>query len=81
MFAGMGSILLRLDKNGAFLWQLRVDTAKMLSCPGTRSPRTKTVGLITGGRAHTLHEFINLAPLEKGTAQLTRLVSKAWGTL
>jgi tripeptide aminopeptidase len=37
-----------------------------------------TIGLTTGGRAHTVHEFINIAPLEKGVEQLVRLVSKAW---
>jgi tripeptide aminopeptidase len=37
-----------------------------------------TVGLTTGGRAHTVHEFINIPPLEKGVEQVFRLVSKAW---
>ena len=37
-----------------------------------------TIGLTTGGRAHTVHEFINIAPLEKGMEQLVRLVSRAW---
>ncbi|MGA2490135.1 MAG: M20/M25/M40 family metallo-hydrolase [Anaerolineales bacterium] len=37
-----------------------------------------TIGLTTGGRAHTVHEFINIAPLEKGVEQLVRLVSRAW---
>jgi tripeptide aminopeptidase len=37
-----------------------------------------TVGLTTGGRAHTVHEFINIAPLEKGVEQLVNLVSRAW---
>lgn len=37
-----------------------------------------TIGLTNGGRAHTVHEFINIAPLEKGMEQLVRLVSKAW---
>jgi len=41
---------------------------------------TITIGLTTGGRAHTVHEFINLAPLEKGLEQVVRLVSKAWDT-
>ena len=39
---------------------------------------TITVGLTTGGKAHTVHEFINIAPLENGVEQLVRLVSKAW---
>ncbi len=37
-----------------------------------------TIGLTNGGRAHTVHEFINIPPLEKGMEQLVRLVSKAW---
>lgn len=37
-----------------------------------------TIGLTTGGRAHTVHEFINIPPLEKGVEQLVKLVSKAW---
>lgn len=37
-----------------------------------------TIGLTSGGGAHTVHEYINIAPLEKGVEQLVRLVSKAW---
>ena len=37
-----------------------------------------TIGLTTGGRAHTIHEFINISPIEKGLEQLVRLVSRAW---
>jgi tripeptide aminopeptidase len=37
-----------------------------------------TIGLTTGGGAHTVHEYINIEPLEKGLEQLLRLVSKAW---
>jgi acetylornithine deacetylase/succinyl-diaminopimelate desuccinylase-like protein len=37
-----------------------------------------TIGLTTGGRGHTVHEFINIPPLEKGMEQLVKLVSKAW---
>ena len=37
-----------------------------------------TIGLTTGGRAHTVHEFINIPPLEKGLQQLVGLVSRAW---
>ena len=37
-----------------------------------------TIGLTTGGRAHTVHEFINTAPLAKGMEQLVNLVSRAW---
>ena len=37
-----------------------------------------TIGLTNGGRAHTVHEFINIPPLETGMKQLVELVSKAW---
>ena len=40
-----------------------------------------TIGLTTGGKAHTVHEFINLAPLEKGIEQLLQLVFKVWDTI
>jgi tripeptide aminopeptidase len=35
-----------------------------------------TIGLTTGGRAHTVQEFINLPPLEKGLEQVLCLVSR-----
>ena len=37
-----------------------------------------TIGLATGGKAHTVHEFINIPPLEKGMRQLVRLVQRVW---
>ena len=37
-----------------------------------------TIGLTTGGRGHTVHEFINLPPLEKGLEQLLCLVGRVW---
>jgi di/tripeptidase len=37
-----------------------------------------TIGLTTGGKAHSNNEYINIAPLEKGVEQLVRLVSRAW---
>lgn len=37
-----------------------------------------TIGLTTGGRAHTVHEYINVAPLELGLEQAIRLVERAW---
>ncbi len=37
-----------------------------------------TVGLTTGAGAHTLHEYINIEPLERGLEQVVRLVSRAW---
>jgi len=40
-----------------------------------------TIGLTTGGRAHTVHEYINITPLEKGMDQVLRLVSRVWAEL
>jgi tripeptide aminopeptidase len=37
-----------------------------------------TVGLTTGGKSHSVHEYINIAPLEKGVEQLVSLVSQVW---
>ena len=37
-----------------------------------------TIGLTAGGKAHTIHEYIQVAPLEKGVEQLVRLGSQAW---
>jgi len=49
--------------------------------PLSRGLAAVTIGLTTGGRAHSVDEFINVAPLEKGMEQLIRLVSKAWEAL
>ena len=49
--------------------------------PLSRGLPSLTIGLTTGGRAHTVHEFINLPPLEKGMDQVLRLVSKVWAVL
>jgi tripeptide aminopeptidase len=46
--------------------------------PLSRGLPSVAIGLTTGGRAHTVHEFMNIAPLENGMEQLIRLVSKAW---
>lgn len=46
--------------------------------PLSRGLPSITIGLTTGGRAHTLQEFINLAPLEKGMDQALRLVTGVW---
>lgn len=37
-----------------------------------------TICLTTGGQAHSVHEFINIAPIAKGLNQLVRLVSRVW---
>ena len=49
--------------------------------PLSRGLACITIGLTTGGRAHSMQEFINLAPLEKGMEQVTRLVCKVWDVL
>lgn len=36
------------------------------------------LGITTGGSAHTVHEFINIAPIAQGMEQLVRFVSKVW---
>jgi acetylornithine deacetylase/succinyl-diaminopimelate desuccinylase-like protein len=46
--------------------------------PLSRGLPSVAIGLTTGGRAHTVHEFMNIAPLENGMEQLIRLVSKVW---
>jgi tripeptide aminopeptidase len=37
-----------------------------------------TIGLTTGGKAHTVHEFVNLTLLGKGLEQLAGLVQSLW---
>ncbi len=46
--------------------------------PLSRGLPSVAIGLTTGGRAHTVHEFMNIAPLENGMEQLIRLVSRVW---
>jgi tripeptide aminopeptidase len=49
--------------------------------PLSRGLPSITIGLTSGGRAHTVHEFINIPPLEKGMEQLVGLVSRVWKRL
>ncbi len=49
--------------------------------PLSRGLPSITIGLTTGGRAHTVQEFINLSPLEKGMDQVLRLVTDIWDIL
>jgi acetylornithine deacetylase/succinyl-diaminopimelate desuccinylase-like protein len=49
--------------------------------PLSRGLPSITIGLTSGGRAHTTQEFINLPPLEKGMDQCLRLVSNVWDIL
>ncbi len=46
--------------------------------PLSRGLPAVTIGLTTGGGAHTVHEYIHLPPLEKGLEQLIRLVERIW---
>jgi tripeptide aminopeptidase len=46
--------------------------------PLSRGIPAVTIGLTTGGRAHSVHEFINIAPLENGLEQVISLVSRIW---
>jgi acetylornithine deacetylase/succinyl-diaminopimelate desuccinylase-like protein len=36
------------------------------------------LGLTTGGSAHTIHEYINAAPISQGLGQLVSFVSRVW---
>jgi tripeptide aminopeptidase len=36
------------------------------------------LGVTTGGSAHTVHEYINTAPIAQGMEQLMRFVSRVW---
>ncbi len=49
--------------------------------PLSRGLPAVTIGLTSGGRAHTVQEFINLPPLEQGMDQLFHLVSRVWDVL
>lgn len=46
--------------------------------PLSRNMPAVTIGLTTGGGGHSVHEYINLAPLEKGMEQAVELVSRVW---
>jgi tripeptide aminopeptidase len=49
--------------------------------PLSRGLPSITIGLTTGGRAHTVQEFINIVPLEKGMEQALHLVINVWDIL
>lgn len=36
------------------------------------------LGVTTGGSAHTIHEYINIAPISQGLGQLLTFVSRVW---
>jgi len=46
--------------------------------PLSRSLPAVTIGLTSGGGAHSIHEYINLAPLEKGMEQIIELIRRSW---
>jgi di/tripeptidase len=46
--------------------------------PLSRGLPALTVGLTSGAEAHTLREFIDIKPLEKGLDQVVGLVSRVW---
>lgn len=46
--------------------------------PLSRGLPAVTIGLSTGGKGHTVHEFVNLPPLALGLEQLVRLAAKLW---
>ncbi len=46
--------------------------------PLSRGIPALVLGVTTGGNAHSMQEFIELAPVPKGMAQLVRFVERAW---
>jgi di/tripeptidase len=46
--------------------------------PLSRGYPALVLGVSTGGSAHTIHEFINTAPVEQGLEQLVRFVERIW---
>jgi acetylornithine deacetylase/succinyl-diaminopimelate desuccinylase-like protein len=47
--------------------------------PLSRGLPAVAIGLTTGGGAHTVHEYINTAPLARGLDQVVRLAQGVWG--
>jgi acetylornithine deacetylase/succinyl-diaminopimelate desuccinylase-like protein len=47
--------------------------------PLSRGLPAVTIGLTTGGEAHTVREYIEIEPLKKGMEQLVSLVRGVWG--
>ncbi len=46
--------------------------------PLSRGYPALVLGVTTGGGAHTVHEYIDTAPVEKGMEQLVNFVNKVW---
>jgi len=49
--------------------------------PLSRGIPAVVVGMTAGGGAHTLNEYIDVAPIEKGLAQLVKFVELVSGNL
>ena len=48
------------------------------NAPLSRGYPAIVLGITTGGGAHTVHEYIDTAPVEKGMEQLLSFVENAW---
>jgi len=48
------------------------------NAPLSKGYPSLVLGVTTGGGAHTIHEYINTAPVVKGMEQLVQFVSRAW---
>ena len=46
--------------------------------PLSRGFPSTVLGVTIGGGAHTVHEYIDVSPVEKGMEQLVRFVEKVW---
>ena len=46
--------------------------------PFSRGILATVLGVTTGGGAHTVHEYIEVGPVEKGMEQLARFVERVW---
>jgi len=46
--------------------------------PLSRGLPSTVLGVTTGGGAHTVHEYIEVGPVEKGMEQLVRFVERVW---
>ncbi len=47
--------------------------------PLSRGYPALVLGISTGGGAHTVHEYIDIAPIEKGMEQLVSFVERVFG--
>ena len=47
--------------------------------PFSRGYPALVLGITTGGSAHTVHEYIDIPPIEKGMEQLVSFVERVFG--